>query len=124
MTSSIADLRSASVASTDCEQQESRRCSSVFTVDSQFQRQSEEEPVCGGLLVPGSASPSSCSCWDPRHPGGGGTPDTKTARTLDSLQVPSRSQEGGRLPRSALTTERQATFFYGQITVRVEHDVC
>ncbi|XP_058507685.1 5-hydroxytryptamine receptor 1D [Solea solea] len=44
-------------------------------------------------------------------------------RRTDCLQVPSLPQEGNRLPFSALTRERQATFFYGQITVRVEHDV-
>ncbi|XP_054456735.1 G-protein coupled receptor 161 [Anoplopoma fimbria] len=43
---------------------------------------------------------------------------------VDCLQVPSKPQDGSRLPFSALTKERQATFFYGQITVRVEHDVC
>ncbi|XP_034040577.1 5-hydroxytryptamine receptor 1D [Thalassophryne amazonica] len=42
----------------------------------------------------------------------------------DRLQVPSRPQEGSRLPFSALTTGGQTTFFYGQITVRLEHDVC
>ncbi|XP_023267498.1 G-protein coupled receptor 161-like [Seriola lalandi dorsalis] len=51
-------------------------------------------------------------------------PDAGADRTVDCLQVPSRPQEGSRLPFSALTQERQATFFYGQITVRVEHDVC
>lgn len=45
-------------------------------------------------------------------------------RSMDCLHVPCRPQEGSRLPCSALTTERQATFFYGQITVTVEHDVC
>uniref|UniRef100_A0A672IGN9 G-protein coupled receptors family 1 profile domain-containing protein n=1 Tax=Salarias fasciatus TaxID=181472 RepID=A0A672IGN9_SALFA len=41
----------------------------------------------------------------------------------DLLQVPAQPQDGSRLPLSAATEERQATFFYGQITVRVEHDV-
>lgn len=57
------------------------------------------------------SAPPSCAVW--QEAAGG-----------DCLHVPSRPQEGSRLPFSALTKERQATFFYGQITVRVEHDVC
>lgn len=45
-------------------------------------------------------------------------------RRVDSLHVPCWPHEGSRLPFSALTTKRQATFFFGHITVRVEHDVC
>ncbi|XP_035028946.2 5-hydroxytryptamine receptor 1D [Hippoglossus stenolepis] len=52
------------------------------------------------------------------------SPDRGGDRRVDRLQVPARPQEGKRLPFSALTRERQATFLYGQITVRVEHDVC
>lgn len=43
---------------------------------------------------------------------------------VDYLYVPLSPQEGSRLPFSALTKERQATFYFGGITVRVEHDVC
>uniref|UniRef100_A0A3P9LC22 G-protein coupled receptors family 1 profile domain-containing protein n=1 Tax=Oryzias latipes TaxID=8090 RepID=A0A3P9LC22_ORYLA len=42
----------------------------------------------------------------------------------DNLQVSIQPREGSRLPSSALTEERQATFVFGQITVKVEHDVC
>ncbi|KAG5266699.1 hypothetical protein AALO_G00235130 [Alosa alosa] len=45
-------------------------------------------------------------------------------RRLSCLRVPSQQHVGDRLPCSAATQERQATFFYGQITVRVEHDIC
>lgn len=50
----------------------------------------------------------------------------KTLHTtsMDYLTVPCWPQEGSRLPFSALTTEHQASFYFGQITVRVEHDVC
>ncbi|TNM99813.1 hypothetical protein fugu_012846 [Takifugu bimaculatus] len=44
--------------------------------------------------------------------------------SMDHLRVPCWPQEGSRLPSSALTREHQATFFIGQITVRVEHNVC
>lgn len=43
---------------------------------------------------------------------------------VDYLYVPPSPQEGSRLPFSALTKERQATFYFGEVTVRVEHDVC
>ncbi|KAM9804178.1 5-hydroxytryptamine receptor 1D [Neosynchiropus ocellatus] len=46
-----------------------------------------------------------------------------TRLDLDFLQVPPRAQEGSRLPFSALTKARQATFYFGNVTVRVEHDV-
>ncbi|KAJ0005088.1 hypothetical protein NQD34_011302 [Periophthalmus magnuspinnatus] len=88
----------------------SKYCSSVFTVSTNF-KQTSEEQLCK-VCHPDHASPS-CSVW-PQDPGG---------RRLDCLQVPPRPLEGSRLPFSALTKERQATFFYGQITVRVEHDV-
>ncbi|CAB1449059.1 unnamed protein product [Pleuronectes platessa] len=52
------------------------------------------------------------------------SPECGDDRRADRLQVPPRPQKGKRLPFSALTRERQATFLYGQITVRVEHDVC
>lgn len=43
---------------------------------------------------------------------------------VDYLYVPTSPQEGSRLPFSALTKAREATFYFGEITVRVEHDVC
>nr|XP_019942787.1 PREDICTED: 5-hydroxytryptamine receptor 1D-like isoform X2 [Paralichthys olivaceus] len=67
-----------------------------------------EEHLCKVCQTENASSP----------PGSGGD------RRVDRLQVPARPQEGNRLPFSALTRERQATFLYGQITVRVEHDVC
>ncbi|XP_068597703.1 probable methyltransferase TARBP1 [Brachionichthys hirsutus] len=82
--------------------------SSIFTVSTEFQHNSEEH-----LFHRENASPS-CSVFQ------GAACDTG----LDFLRVPSGPPEGKRLPFSALTKERQATFFYGQITVRVEHDVC
>ncbi|KAJ8250696.1 hypothetical protein COCON_G00226180 [Conger conger] len=68
------------------------------------------------FYLPGSASSScssSCLVWQ------SGGKDRK----VDCLQVPSKPQEGDRLPFSAATKKRQATFFFGQITVRVEHAV-
>ncbi|XP_071757507.2 5-hydroxytryptamine receptor 1D [Centroberyx gerrardi] len=95
--------------SSACDQ--SKYCSSIFTVNTNFKQHSKEH-LCK-VFHSGNTSPS-CSLW--QDPGGD--------RRVDCLQVPSRTQEGSRLPFSALTKERQATFFYGQITVRVEHDVC
>lgn len=43
---------------------------------------------------------------------------------VNFLSVPPPPQEGSRLPFSALAKERQATFYFGEITVKVEHDVC
>ncbi|KAK5853885.1 hypothetical protein PBY51_015006 [Eleginops maclovinus] len=85
--------------------------SSVFTVSTDFKHNSEEH-LC--KVCHRENTLPSCSVWQ----GAGGE------GRVDCLQVPSRPQEGSRLPYSALTKERQATFFYGQITVRVEHDVC
>ncbi|MFT7806112.1 G-protein coupled receptor 161-like, partial [Arapaima gigas] len=70
----------------------------------------------GSIFLPGSPS-SSSSVW---RKGGGEC----SCGEVDHLQVPSRSQEGGRLPSVEAAKDRQATFFYGQIAVRVEHDVC
>lgn len=89
---------------------DSKFCPSVFTVSADFRHNSEEH-LCK-MCHPKHVSPS-CSVWQQDNGG----------RKLDCLQVPPRPQEGSRLPFSALTKERQATFFYGQITVRVEHDV-
>ncbi|KAM4607269.1 5-hydroxytryptamine receptor 1D [Polymixia lowei] len=91
--------------------EESKYCSSIFTVNTNFKHDSKEH-LCK-VFLPGSTSPS-CSFWQ----------DSDGDRRADCLQVPSQIQGGSRLPFSALTKERQATFFYGQITVRVEHDVC
>ncbi|XP_076866962.1 5-hydroxytryptamine receptor 1D [Brachyhypopomus gauderio] len=63
-----------------------------------------------------STSSSTCSLWhscSDNSPGSSGC-----------LQVPSKPQERDRLPCLAAAEEAQATFFYGQITVRVEHEVC
>lgn len=49
--------------------------------------------------------------------------NTLRPTSMDHLQVPRWPQEGSRLPSSALTEKHQASFFFGQITVRVEHDV-
>ncbi|XP_062318998.1 5-hydroxytryptamine receptor 1D [Osmerus eperlanus] len=80
------------------------RSHSVFTLNSSF----PEGSLCGHY-IPASSPPSSSAPSSSLWSGG--------------LQVPSRTPEGSRLPFSAATSERQATFFYGQITVRVEHDV-
>ncbi|XP_054590016.1 5-hydroxytryptamine receptor 1D [Nothobranchius furzeri] len=50
--------------------------------------------------------------------------NTPSSSGKNNLQVPSRPQEGSRLPFSALTNQQQATFFFGQITVRVDHNIC
>ncbi|XP_045927427.1 5-hydroxytryptamine receptor 1A-alpha [Micropterus dolomieu] len=86
---------------------ETPHSSSIFTVSADFKRHSED--LCK-VCRHENTSPS-CSMW-------------QDAAGDDCLQVPTRPQESSRLPFSALTSEHQATFFYGQITVRVEHDVC
>lgn len=83
--------------------------SSIFTITAGAERRSEVH-VCK-ICYPENTSSSSV-----RPESGGGKEH--------SLQVPSRPQERSRLPFSALTKEQQATFFFGQITVRVEHDIC
>lgn len=84
--------------------------SSIFTVSSDCQQHSEE-CLCRMCHPENTSSSSMCT-------GMGGD------MRVDCLQVPAPSQEHSRLPFSALTKERQGTFFYGQITVTVEHDVC
>ncbi|XP_036403157.1 5-hydroxytryptamine receptor 1D [Megalops cyprinoides] len=88
--------------------------SSVFSLDSNFAERYTEH--LNSVFLPGSVSSSSCSLW---QDGSGEC----SLRKVDHLQVPAQPQEGDRLPSSAATKDRQATFFYGQITVRVEHDV-
>lgn len=90
---------------------DSRYSSSIFTVSTDFQHHAEEH-LC---VCHHENTPPPCTVWQDAAGGD---------RRVDCLHVPSRPQEGSRLPFSALTKERQATFFYGQITVRVEHDVC
>lgn len=85
--------------------------SSIFTVSTDFKRSSEEH-LCN-VCHQRNTSPA-CSMWQ----------DTGEVIRVDYLRVPCWPQEGNRLPFSALTKESQATFFFGQITVRVEHDVC
>ncbi|KAJ8385488.1 hypothetical protein AAFF_G00185840 [Aldrovandia affinis] len=91
-------------------------CSTIFSLEPDFPEGYKER--MSSVFLPGSASSatSSCPLWQER---GGECP----YREVDRLQVPSKPQEGDRLPSSAVTKERQATFFYGQITVKVEHDV-
>uniref|UniRef100_A0A8D0D265 G-protein coupled receptors family 1 profile domain-containing protein n=1 Tax=Sander lucioperca TaxID=283035 RepID=A0A8D0D265_SANLU len=89
----------------------SKYSSSIFTVSTDFKHHSREH-LC--KVCHHENTFPSCSMW--QDAGGEGR--------VDCLQVPSRPQEGSRLPFSALTQDHQATFFYGQITVRVEHDVC
>ncbi|KAI4897080.1 hypothetical protein NFI96_000648 [Prochilodus magdalenae] len=97
--------------------------SSLFTVNAPFPRTFRER-VSEGLL-PGSLSSlanssvstttSSCSLC---HNCSG-----SASERSDCLQLPSKPQERDRLPSSAAAKERQTTFFYGQITVRVEHEI-
>ncbi|KAM6997292.1 5-hydroxytryptamine receptor 1D [Tautogolabrus adspersus] len=86
--------------------------SSIFTVSTDFKHYSKEHQC--KLCHHKDIAPS---CLREQDAAGG-------CKRVDCLQVPSRPQEGSRLPFSALTNERQATFFFGQIAVRVEHDVC
>lgn len=86
---------------------------SVFTLSSSSPDSCTE---CAGN-APAQVGPSAgCPLWRMCENGG--------PRRLSCLQVPSQPQGGERLPRPTAPQERQATFFYGQITVRVEHDVC
>uniref|UniRef100_A0A3B5LIQ8 G-protein coupled receptors family 1 profile domain-containing protein n=1 Tax=Xiphophorus couchianus TaxID=32473 RepID=A0A3B5LIQ8_9TELE len=95
----------ASTESLNCDN--SKLSASVFTVSTDFKSHSE------GYLCNVCHHENTPSVFQ----------DAASEKT-HNLQVPSRPQEGSRLPFSALTKERQATFFYGQITVSVEHDVC
>lgn len=97
-----------STESSNCD--DSKYNSSIFTVSADFKQHSEEH-LCK-MCHPENTSSS--SAWN----------DAGGDRRGDCLQVPSRSQEHSRLPFSALTKDPHATFFYGQITVTVEHDVC
>ncbi|XP_052428999.1 5-hydroxytryptamine receptor 1D [Carassius gibelio] len=84
---------------------------SVFTLSSQLPN-SFKERLNNVLPVATSSRPVCHKC--------GG----QSSRMVDHLQVPSKQHERNRLPYSAATKKKQATFFYGKITVRVEHDIC
>ncbi|XP_071337000.1 5-hydroxytryptamine receptor 1D [Trachinotus anak] len=101
--------QASSSESSSCD--DSKYSPSIFTISSETLKSQSEEHLCNVCHPENTSSPC---VW----------PNAGADRRVDSLQVPSRPQEGSRLPFSALTKERQATFFYGQITVRVEHDVC
>lgn len=77
--------------------------SPIFTVSTHYKRNPEDDPC---------TSRTSC------------IKNISQPTSLEYLGVPCWPQGGSKLPFSALTKERQATFFFGQITVRVEHDVC
>ncbi|XP_055026868.2 5-hydroxytryptamine receptor 5A [Misgurnus anguillicaudatus] len=87
--------------------------SPVCTLSSSFPKNLEEE--IRNVLPSGSVTTARSVC---RKCSG------NNVKTSDHLQVPSRQCERNRLPDSAATKKKQATFFYGEITVRVEHDVC
>ncbi|XP_061766392.1 5-hydroxytryptamine receptor 1D [Nerophis ophidion] len=87
---------------------DSQFCPPIFTIPAHFKPNSNDCKVCLH-----EEAPKSCSMW--QQPCGG--------RRVDYLQVPSRPQEGSKLPFSALTMAPKATFIYGQITVTVEHHV-
>lgn len=89
---------------------DSKYSSSIFTISTETLKSHPEEHLCN-MCHPQNTSSSSVRT------------DAGAERRVNCLQVPPRPQEGSRLPFSALTKERQATFFYGQITVQVEHDV-
>lgn len=85
-------------------------CPPIFTITDI--KATSKEHLCN-VYRREKASPP-CSMWQAAGR------DTK----VDYLHVPCWPQEVSRLPFSALTKARQATFYFGQITVRVEHDVC
>ncbi|XP_077438329.1 melatonin receptor type 1B isoform X2 [Vanacampus margaritifer] len=82
----------------------SQYSSPVFTISADFKHLSSKNACKMCLREEVAPSCSTCS-----------------GRKLEYLQVPCRTQEGGRLPFSALTVAPRATFVYGQITVKVEH---
>lgn len=85
-------------------------CAPVFTITDM--KNTSREHLCNVYSCDKTLRPSSTR------------EDTGRKSKVDYLYVPSSPQEGSRLPFSALTKERQATFYFGEITVRVEHDVC
>lgn len=85
-------------------------CPPIFTITEI--KATSKEHLCN-VYRREKASPL-CSMWQ----------DAGRDTKVDYLHVPCWPQEVSRLPFSALTKARQATFYFGQITVRVEHDVC
>ncbi|CAM4725701.1 unnamed protein product [Leuciscus chuanchicus] len=77
--------------------------SSVFALSSQFPNSLREQ--LNNVLPLATCSRPVC------HECGG-----RGSRAVDHLQVPSKQRERNRLPYSAATKKKQATFFYGQIT--------
>lgn len=85
-------------------------CAPVFTITDV--KNTSREHLCDVYSREEASQPSS-TCEDSDRTG-----------KVNYLSVPPSPQEGSRLPFSALTKERQATFYFGVVTVRVEHDVC
>lgn len=86
---------------------------SVFTLGSSSPDSCTE---CAGNAPAQVGSSAACPLWR--------MCENRSPRRTSCLQVPSQPHGGERHPRPTATQDRQATFFYGQITVRVEHDIC
>ncbi|CAM4725645.1 unnamed protein product [Leuciscus chuanchicus] len=80
--------------------------SSVFALSSQFPNSLREQ--LNNVLPLATCSRPVC------HECGG-----RGSRAVDHLQVPYKQRERNRLPYSAATKKKQATFFYGQITTHM-----
>ncbi|XP_023686048.2 5-hydroxytryptamine receptor 1D [Paramormyrops kingsleyae] len=99
--------------------------SSVFSLESDIPNAYREH--LGSIFLPHSSSSSCSSSSSSSSPPCSAWQDSNgecACGKIERLQVPSHPQEGNRLPSAVATLDRQATFFYGEITVRVEHDVC
>lgn len=95
---------------------------SVFTMNTSFSKRHEQEAnevlLPGSMLSSSSFSTSSSSvllC----HKCSRNTPGNS-----DCLQVSCKPQGWDKLHRTSVIKERHATFFYGQIAVQVEQEIC
>lgn len=95
--------------------------SSVNTMDSTFPKSHKQE--VNEVLLPGSmlsaSFSASSSSLSPCRRCSRSTPGNSAC-----LQVPSKPQEWDKLHSTAVNKERHATFFYGQIALRMEKEFC
>ncbi|KAI5088023.1 5-hydroxytryptamine receptor 1D-like [Silurus meridionalis] len=95
--------------------------SSLFAMNTNFPKSYKQEP--NEVLLPGSMLSSSfsnsCSSISLCH-----KCSRNTAGKSDCLHVSSKPQGWEKLHSTSVIKERHATFFYGQIAVRVEEEIC
>ncbi|XP_034157267.1 5-hydroxytryptamine receptor 1D [Pangasianodon hypophthalmus] len=96
--------------------------SSVFTMNTTFPR--SYKPEANEVLLPGSMLSSSSFSTSSSSGSLCHKCSRNTPGKSECLQVPSKPKGWDKLHSTPVIKERHSTFFYGQIAVRVEQEIC